>query len=120
MITCGVLVPSAMRYHLWWLAGSNNSATGLSQLLRLLAVTAIAVFSIAYVYLSLWRMRWSRAREELPLGPWCRALPAAAVYGHPNLTARVRSLSLPSSAVISHHTGGWLALAPWFAAVNRA
>lgn len=58
MITCiGVLVPSAMRYHLGWLAGSNNSAAGLSQLLRLLAVTAAAIFSTAYVYLSQWRMR---------------------------------------------------------------
>jgi hypothetical protein len=29
------------------------------------------------------------------------------------------AISVPSTAVISHQAGGWLALAPWFAAVNR-
>ena len=28
-------------------------------------------------------------------------------------------ISVPSTAVISHQAGGWLAFAPWLAAVNR-
>jgi len=48
VITCiGVLVPFALRYHLWWLVGSDNSAAGLSQLLQLLAIAAVAIFSTA-------------------------------------------------------------------------
>ncbi len=31
VITCiGVLIPFALRYHLWWLVGSDNTAAGLS------------------------------------------------------------------------------------------
>jgi hypothetical protein len=65
VITCiGVLIPFALRYHLWWLVGSNNSAAGLSQLLQLLAVAAVAIFSTAYMCGSLWRMHRDHVRER--------------------------------------------------------
>ncbi|MGO9079983.1 MAG: hypothetical protein ACLQDY_13210 [Streptosporangiaceae bacterium] len=57
VITCiGVLVPFAMRNHLWWLAGSSNSAAGLAQLLQLLAGSAVVIFAAAYACESLLRL----------------------------------------------------------------
>lgn len=57
----GVLVPFAMRYHLWWLVGSSNSAAGLWQLLQLLGIFAVAIFAASYVPRSLWRMHRDQA-----------------------------------------------------------
>jgi hypothetical protein len=37
-----------------------------------------------------------------------------------NAVSPATATSVPSTAVTSHHAGGWLALGPWFAAVNRA
>ncbi|MGH9091008.1 MAG: hypothetical protein ACRDZR_06470 [Acidimicrobiales bacterium] len=42
IMSVGVLVPFALRYHLWWLVGSNNAAAGLAQLLGLLAISGVA------------------------------------------------------------------------------
>jgi hypothetical protein len=65
VITCiGVLVPFALRYHLWWLVGSTNSTAGLSQLLQLLAISVVAIFSAAYLCGSLWRIRQDHARAR--------------------------------------------------------
>lgn len=61
--TCiGVLIPFALRYYLWWLVGSDNTAAGLSQLLQLLAIAAVAIFSTAYICGSLWRMHRDHVR----------------------------------------------------------
>jgi hypothetical protein len=50
VITCiWILVPFAMRNHLWWLVGSSNSAAGLSQLLQLLSISAAVIFAAVYV-----------------------------------------------------------------------
>jgi hypothetical protein len=66
VITCiGVLIPFALRYHLWWLVGSDNTAAGLSQLLQLLVITAVAIFSTAYLCGSLWRMHRDHVRKNL-------------------------------------------------------
>lgn len=50
VITCiGILVPFAMRNHLWWLVSSSNSAAGLSQLLQFLSISAAVIFAAVYV-----------------------------------------------------------------------
>jgi hypothetical protein len=50
VITCvGILVPFALRSHLWWLVGSSDSAAGLAQLVQLLGVSAAIIFTAAYV-----------------------------------------------------------------------
>jgi hypothetical protein len=49
IITCiGILIPFALRYHLWWLVGSSNSAAGLAQLVQLLALSAVTLSAVAY------------------------------------------------------------------------
>jgi hypothetical protein len=56
VITCtGILVPFALRYHLWRLVGSTNSTAGLSQLLGLLRISAVVIFAGAYSAESLLR-----------------------------------------------------------------
>jgi hypothetical protein len=62
VITCiGVLVPFALRYHLWWLVGTSNSAAGLGQLAQLLGISAAGIFAASYLARSLWRMRRDQA-----------------------------------------------------------
>jgi hypothetical protein len=47
--TCvGVLVPFALRYHLWWVVGSTNAVAGLSQLVGLLGVSAFIIFGTTF------------------------------------------------------------------------
>jgi hypothetical protein len=49
VITCiGVLVPFALRYHLWWMVGSTNSVAGLTQLTELLLLFAGAIFATIF------------------------------------------------------------------------
>lgn len=48
IMSIGILVPFALRYHLWWLVGSNNATAGLTQLLDLLAIFAVVIFGAAY------------------------------------------------------------------------
>jgi hypothetical protein len=40
----GVLVPFALRYHLWWVVGSRNSVAGPGQLVGLLGCSAFVIF----------------------------------------------------------------------------
>jgi len=51
----GILVPFALRGHLWWMVGSNPDAAGLSQLLQLLGIAAAAIFATSYLSESLLR-----------------------------------------------------------------
>jgi hypothetical protein len=47
--TCvGVLVPFALRYHLWWVVGSRNSVAGPSQLAGLLCWSAFVIFAATF------------------------------------------------------------------------
>jgi NhaP-type Na+/H+ and K+/H+ antiporter len=49
VITCiGILVPFAFRYHLWWVIGSNNNSAGIPQLVAVLAIFAILIFSVTF------------------------------------------------------------------------
>ena len=57
VITCvGVLIPFALRYHLWWVVGSTNQAAGLGQLLGLLGISAFVLFVSVYAVESLLRL----------------------------------------------------------------
>jgi hypothetical protein len=57
VITCiGILVPLAMRDHLWWLIGSNSAAAGLTQLIELLGIFSVAIFATAYAAESVLRL----------------------------------------------------------------
>jgi hypothetical protein len=59
VITCiAVLVPFALRDHLWWLVGSTGAAAGLTQLLQLLAICALAIFAASYSG----ELAWNRVR----------------------------------------------------------
>ncbi len=63
-ITCiGILVPFAMRNHMWWLVGSHNSAAGPSQLLQLLAIFAAAIFGLTCLAESLLHLHHDPARR---------------------------------------------------------
>jgi hypothetical protein len=53
IMSVGILVPFALRYHLWWLVGSTNAAAGLAQLLGLLALSGIVIFGTTYIAESL-------------------------------------------------------------------
>jgi hypothetical protein len=44
----GILIPFAMRDHLWWLVGSSNADAGISQLVQLLTIFAVAIFAATY------------------------------------------------------------------------
>lgn len=44
-----MLVPFALRHHLWWLVGTNNASADLTQLLGLLAISAAVIFGTAYI-----------------------------------------------------------------------
>src|SRR5580700_2416244 len=58
-------------------------------------------------------------RPHVP-SPWSVSAMGRRAARHPGTAVSpATAMSVPSSAVISHQTGGWLALAPWFAAVNR-
>jgi len=47
VVTCvGVLVPFAFRYHLWWMVGSTNAAAGATQIAELIAISAVAIFTV--------------------------------------------------------------------------
>jgi hypothetical protein len=59
----GILVPFALRYHLWWLMGTTNQAAGLTQLLALCAISGAAIFATTYAVESLLRMHSSPARR---------------------------------------------------------
>jgi len=49
VVTCiGVLVPFALRYHLWWVVSSNNQSAGLTQLVELLAISAPVIFGASF------------------------------------------------------------------------
>jgi hypothetical protein len=43
----GVLVPFALRFHLWWIVRSTNSTAGLNQLVALLSISAIVIFGVS-------------------------------------------------------------------------
>jgi hypothetical protein len=54
VLTCaGVLVAFAFRYHLWWIVGSHNAVAGLTQLVALLGISALAVFVVVFALESL-------------------------------------------------------------------
>jgi hypothetical protein len=62
VITClGILVPFALRYHLWWMVGSTNAMAGLTQLLGLLSLFAAVIFAVAYTIESKLRVHSPRA-----------------------------------------------------------
>jgi hypothetical protein len=42
----GVLVPFALRYHLWWLAGASNADASLGQIVELLLLSAGVIFAV--------------------------------------------------------------------------
>lgn len=44
-----ILVPVAMRGHLWWLVGSSNAAAGIAQLVQLLTISAAAAFAATFL-----------------------------------------------------------------------
>lgn len=44
--SAGVLVPFALRYHLWWLVGATNSDASLGQLVELLLLSAGMIFAV--------------------------------------------------------------------------
>jgi hypothetical protein len=49
VIMCiGILVPFALRGHLWWLVGTNEATAGLTQLAELLVIFATAIFAVVY------------------------------------------------------------------------
>jgi hypothetical protein len=65
VLTCvGVLVTFAFRYHLWWVVGSRNAAAGLSQLLALLGITALAVFAVVLALETLLRAHPARLPDS--------------------------------------------------------
>jgi len=51
-----VLVPFALRYHLWWIVGSRDAVAGIPQLAELLGVFAISIFSVVFAVESLLRV----------------------------------------------------------------
>jgi hypothetical protein len=58
VITCIViLVPLALRDHLWWLIGTSSLAAGLIQLVQLLGIFSVAIFAAAYAAESILRLR---------------------------------------------------------------
>jgi hypothetical protein len=44
--SAGVLVPFALRYHLWWLVGATNADASLGQLVELLLFSAGMIFAV--------------------------------------------------------------------------
>jgi hypothetical protein len=44
----GILVPFALRNGLWWVVGTDSAAAGLPQLVALVAISAVAIFALAY------------------------------------------------------------------------
>jgi hypothetical protein len=44
--SAGVLVPFALRYHLWWLVGATNADASLDQLVELLLLSAGVIFAV--------------------------------------------------------------------------
>ena len=44
--SAGVLVPFALRYHLWWLVGATNADASLGQLVELLLLSAGTIFAV--------------------------------------------------------------------------
>jgi hypothetical protein len=70
-----ILIPFAMRNHLWWLIGSDNADAGISQLVQLLTVCTFAIFAAAYVLesgLHLHGEGGPRAAGESPADPAAR------------------------------------------------
>ena len=65
VITCvGVLVPFAVRDHLWWIVGSNPDAAGLAQLLQLLGIFTVAIFAVAYISETLLQLHRDPLRQD--------------------------------------------------------
>jgi hypothetical protein len=60
----GILVPFAMRNHLWWMVGSNPDAADLAQLLQLLAIFATAIFAVTYLSETLLRLHREPLRQD--------------------------------------------------------
>lgn len=49
VVTCiGVLVPFALRYHLWWVVGATNATASIQQLVELLLLAAGLIFGAAF------------------------------------------------------------------------
>lgn len=83
MITSvGILVPFAVRDHLWWMIGSNPDAAGLTQLLSLLGIFAVGIFAVAYICETLLRLHRDPVR------------PPAVRRLHPVPSARAREVAL--------------------------
>jgi hypothetical protein len=64
-----ILVPFALRGHLWWLVGSTNADAGISQLVRLLAICAVAAFAATYLVESALHLHRDRGPQGAPDGP---------------------------------------------------
>jgi hypothetical protein len=67
-----ILVPFALRGHLWWLVGSTNADAGIPQLVQLLAICAVAAFAATYLLesaLHLYRDRGPPTAGDSPGGP---------------------------------------------------
>ena len=45
-VAATVLVPFALRYHLWWLVGATNTGASLGQLVELLLLSAGMIFAV--------------------------------------------------------------------------
>jgi hypothetical protein len=51
-----VLVPFALRYHLWWIVGSRDAVAGIPQLAELLGIFAASIFIVVFAVESLLRL----------------------------------------------------------------
>lgn len=60
----GVLVPFAVRDHLWWMVGSKPTAAGLAQLLQWLGISAVTIFAVAYISETLLRLHLGPLRRD--------------------------------------------------------
>jgi hypothetical protein len=60
----GILIPFAVRNHLWWMVGSTADAAGLAQLLQLLAIFTVAIFTVTYLSETLLRVHRGPVRLD--------------------------------------------------------
>jgi hypothetical protein len=51
-----VLVPFALRYHLWWIVGTRDAVAGIPQLAELLGIFAASIFIVVFAVESLLRL----------------------------------------------------------------